>query len=605
MKKCPQCQMTYPDSASFCPRDASALAAADSLEPGMTIRRKYRIVSEIGRGGMGVVYRAQHLLFQEERALKVVSGAFASDPKFASRFLAEVLITRQLHHPNIVRVEDADETEDGQPFAVMEYVAGESLRHIIRREGVLEPARAFSIAAQVCAALAAAHQRGIIHRDIKPDNILLVPAPGGGDMVKVLDFGIAKVKEEAAITLPEITSTKTGFFVGTPEYASPEQALGKKGSELDERTDLYSLGVVLYEMLSGQLPFRADTPMGMLLHQIQTPPERPCLALPESVLAVLLRSLAKDRGQRYSSAEEMRLALEQAARELRHLRGVPTPAESPAAGTRLQFVPTPPSAQAKAASASAGAPAHTPASLQPVKPSPKPGPAPAWAEPAGEPRSQQPPTAFQPQQQPPRPGAVWTSIPVLAGTALFCVVAILVGVFVLRQRSSNQAPPAKSEPAPSVKSVETAPPADGAPATSNAAPGTASQAPQAPSAIGAPAAGAPAISPRQPAAETGLARQKPDTSAGEAATSKPAAVPAQAAANAAEPAYLLQLMEGSRKEAESVLRTVKAAGFQARIEQEPADPLARVLVGPFSSRAQADDMRMRLELQGFKPKYRR
>ena len=147
---------------------------------------------------MGTVYRAEHLGFKEDRALKVVNPEYAGNSEFVERFRAEALITRQIPHPNIVRVEDTDETEDGEPFVVMEYVPGRSLREVLEAEHALDPLRALYIASQVCAGLTAAHQRDIIHRDIKPDNILI--AGEGRDQVKLLDFGIAKAKEEAGLS---------------------------------------------------------------------------------------------------------------------------------------------------------------------------------------------------------------------------------------------------------------------------------------------------------------------------------------------------------------------------------------------------------------------
>lgn len=331
MKNCPACHALYPDTFVVCPRDAEKLIASGSFQPGATVRRKYRIEEEIGRGGMGVVYRATHLLLKETRALKLINVQYAGDPRFVERFLAEALITRQMHHPNIVQIEDADETEDGQPFVVMEYVRGENLRALIGREGSVDPSRAFYIASQICAALTAAHQRGILHRDIKPDNILIGADDDGSETVKVVDFGIAKAKAESKISLPGV-STQTGIFVGTPQYCSPEQAIGRKGEELDARTDLYSVGIVLYEMLTGQAPFSADTPFGILQQQVESrppPPQtlKPDLKLTDAAVATIMKALEKDRTSRYANAEEMRLALEKANQSLR--RGRRDDARSP------------------------------------------------------------------------------------------------------------------------------------------------------------------------------------------------------------------------------------------------------------------------------------
>src|SRR5688572_21022583 len=284
----------------------------------MLIRGKYEILSKVGAGGMASVYKARHLAFGEVLALKLVGTRLAHDPDFLKRFRNEAVITRRLHHPNAVRVEDLDATEDGRPFIVMEYVDGRSLRELVRTDGPQPLARAVAVARQVCAALAAAHALGITHRDIKPDNILLGRGPDGAEHVKVLDFGIAKVRETTEGEGEGYTPTRTGMIVGTPQYISPEQAMGKRGEEVDGRADLYSLGVVLYEMVTGRLPFQSDTAMGMLLHHLQTaptPPDlaRPDLSIPAPLTDVLMRALQKDREQRYANAGEMLQALDAVA----------------------------------------------------------------------------------------------------------------------------------------------------------------------------------------------------------------------------------------------------------------------------------------------------
>jgi serine/threonine-protein kinase len=169
MKKCSKCQTVYRDSATFCSRDATPLVSSAGLEPGVTIRRKHRIDAEAGRGGMGVVYRAWHLVFHEPRALKVINRQYADDPQFVSRFFVEAMVTDGIQHPNIVRVKDTDETEDGCPFAAIEFVEGRSSHKLLKDEGAIEPSRAFYFASQVCAGLTAAHARGSVHRDIKPE----------------------------------------------------------------------------------------------------------------------------------------------------------------------------------------------------------------------------------------------------------------------------------------------------------------------------------------------------------------------------------------------------------------------------------------------------
>jgi serine/threonine-protein kinase len=316
LKYCDVCHFTYPNEFTTCPKDQALLRVTSDIAPGSIIRDKYLILEKIGSGGMAAVYRARHLAFNEICALKVVSTKLMDDDAFIRRFKTEAVVTRRLQHPNAVRVDDLDTTEDGRPFIVMECVEGRDLRALIQREGPLQVDRALNIARQVASALTAAHALGITHRDIKPDNILLVTEEDGSETVKVLDFGIAKVREGAMDLGGGYTATKTGMVVGTPQYISPEQAMGKQGDAVDGRADLYSLGVVLYEMLTGHLPFDSDTPVGLLLHHIQTiptPPHELCpeLDIPEALSLLLMKALEKDRTRRFQSADEMSAALDQ------------------------------------------------------------------------------------------------------------------------------------------------------------------------------------------------------------------------------------------------------------------------------------------------------
>ena len=284
MKSCPRCQSIYPDSYAICPRDSATLAEFGVWTEGTVIRGKFRILRKIGQGGMGAVYEALHLRFNERRALKVMSPEVVSDPEFVKRFEREAILTRRLQHPNAVRVDDIEESEDGRPYIVMEFVEGHSLKRLIKEAGPLPVPRVCTIIKQVASALEAAHQLGMVHRDIKPDNIVLTPTPTG-EQAKVLDFGIARLKESR---LGETNLTATGVVIGTPQYMSPEQALGKRGDELDGRSDLYSLGCVMYEMLTGALPFAADTTLALLQAHAFQPPRpiaevRPDLILPEPI----------------------------------------------------------------------------------------------------------------------------------------------------------------------------------------------------------------------------------------------------------------------------------------------------------------------------------
>ena len=313
VRYCPACHSVFPNDFRTCPKDQAELRTASELQPGMVLRGKYEILDKIGAGGMASVYRARHLAFDEVCAIKVVAARLADDEDFLRRFRNEAVVARRFQHPHAVRVDDLDTTEDGRPFIVMEYVEGPNLREVVRREGALGLRRALTIARQVASALSAAHQLGIVHRDIKPDNILL-SGTGPAEAAKVLDFGIAKVKE-GFFGGGDHVATRTGAVVGTPQYISPEQALGRRGDELDGRADLYSLGVVLYEMVTGRLPFESDTAMGVILHHLQTlptPPHevRPDLGIPEPLSVVLLRMLDKDRDRRFRSASDLIAALD-------------------------------------------------------------------------------------------------------------------------------------------------------------------------------------------------------------------------------------------------------------------------------------------------------
>lgn len=308
MKRCPTCESNYPSRFSVCPQDGSKLVESSGWSEGNIIRGKYRILAKVGQGGMGAVYKATHVTFEELRAIKVMNPELLGDALFVKRFKQEAVIARKLDHPNAVRVEDIDESEDGLPFMVMEFIEGMSLKELIEKHGPIPAARACSIIKQVAAALNAAHSLGMVHRDIKPANIVLIQTPGG-EQAKVLDFGIAKIKE-ARSGDSGMTLTGTGIVIGTPQYMSPEQALGKRGEQLDGRSDLYSLGVVMYQMLTGELPFKTDTTMQLLLAHINTPPRpvleaKPGLNIPPALARVVMRLLEKDPAARPQTGEAL------------------------------------------------------------------------------------------------------------------------------------------------------------------------------------------------------------------------------------------------------------------------------------------------------------
>jgi serine/threonine-protein kinase len=444
VKYCDACRSSYPADFATCPKDQSSLRAITDLPPGLVLRGKYEILEPLGAGGMGAVYKARHLAFGELRAIKFLGTHLSADSAYQGRFRSEAVLARRLQHPNVVRIDDLDTTEDGRPFIVMEHVEGRSLRSVLRAGGAVAHTRAVRIAMQVCAALSAAHGVGILHRDIKPDNLLLLPAEGG-EVVKVLDFGLAKMIEGFDSGVEQV-ATRTGMIVGTPQYVSPEQALPGKGVEIDGRADLYALGVVLYEMLTGSLPFGSDTPMGMLMEHIQTRPQPPELAspgrgIPPAVSAIVMKALEKRPADRFASAEEMRQALANAA------AGLPTSA-APAAAAPV----TPP---AGAAATVRPAPTRVPTPATVVVP-PAAGATPALA--STRPVPARPPSGVRAQ----RPAAgrmVIATPPLEAGSArstwAWPAVALLVGLGWLGWTRSASPPTASPAPAPA---ADVAPP---------------------------------------------------------------------------------------------------------------------------------------------------
>ncbi len=314
MRSCPDCLATFPDDYSICPKDGAPLHETTLWQIGTVVRGKYRIKARLGEGGMAFVYKAHHELLDELRALKVIKPELARDAEFMGRFKNEAIMARKLTHPNAVRVDDLDIGEDGLPFIAMELVVGDTLKTLIQRMGALPVSLVLDVSVQVCYALHAAHKIGLIHRDIKPENIVLIAQSEGPPLAKILDFGIARLREE---TSGKKGLTQTGMVIGTPEYMSPEQALGKRGDEIDGRSDLYSLGVVMYRMLTGELPFQAETTVEMILQHLKTPPTaphllKPELAIPESVSAIVMKALEKNRDKRFAAAEEMVAAIKKA-----------------------------------------------------------------------------------------------------------------------------------------------------------------------------------------------------------------------------------------------------------------------------------------------------
>jgi serine/threonine-protein kinase len=262
----------------------------------------FRLLKELGRGGMGTVLLAEHALIQKRVAIKVLHAHLAQDPELVARFLSEARTLTLVQHENVVTLYDLD-TRDGRPYLVMEYLEGQSLASFAR--GPLEPALAVDLLMQVCDALGAAHAHGIVHRDLKPANVFLVPGPQGRQRVKLLDFGIAKLLSRPAGQL----TTEAGMLLGTPEFMAPEQC---GDGAVDARTDIYAAGVLGYFLVTGQVPFAGRTAAEVLIGHLQrtpVPPHQARPGVPVALSRVLLRALAKRPEERYASAAELREAL--------------------------------------------------------------------------------------------------------------------------------------------------------------------------------------------------------------------------------------------------------------------------------------------------------
>ncbi|UJR80827.1 serine/threonine-protein kinase [Sandaracinus amylolyticus] len=311
---------------------------------GRTLLGKYRIDGQLGQGGMGTVWRGAHVVTGRKVAIKVLDERFLSNVNVVQRFGREARAASAIQHEGIVEVLDLDQTEEGLPFLVMEFLEGETISSRIDRKKRLSQDEVVRIGVMLLEALEAAHQHGVVHRDLKPDNIYLVPAGRRGEIVKILDFGISHKDDEAQAKL-----TMTGSVLGTPHYMSPEQAMGE--TTLDRRVDVYGAGVVLYECLVGDVPFDApnyNKLLRVILDEEPVPPSKRGAIVDERVEAVILRAIEKDRDKRPQTAREL----------LEELRAAARPASSPA--------------PRRAASASFAKPSDVPRT-----PTPTPRPAPA------------------------------------------------------------------------------------------------------------------------------------------------------------------------------------------------------------------------------------
>ncbi|MES1178002.1 MAG: serine/threonine-protein kinase [Myxococcales bacterium] len=302
---CPKCAQHFSPDGRFCPFDGEPLRAAPEWDPssdpllGTVVDGRYEIRSVLGEGGMGVVYEARHCALGKRFALKALRKDLSKDADIAARFMQEARTAAAVSHPGLVEITDFGQLPAGQPFFVMELLEGQSLATLIRRGGPIPAARAVAIVRQIAEALGAAHDHSIVHRDLKPDNIHISSAGPGHDRVTIVDFGLAKVVGTSRLT-------RAGMVFGTPHYMSPEQAMGEA---TDHRTDVYALGIVMYEMFTGRVPFEADSYMGVLTKHMYMAPTPPSQLLATAELGVLeditLRCLEKKPDHRYATLGEL------------------------------------------------------------------------------------------------------------------------------------------------------------------------------------------------------------------------------------------------------------------------------------------------------------
>jgi len=301
-RRCPTCAGRYPADFKVCPRDATPLEDAPEDEDrlvGMLLADSYEVLRVIGEGGMGRVYEAKHARLPNKRyAVKVLHGDLSRQPDVVTRFQREAEAASTLSHPNVIGVYDVNRTLDGRPYIVCEMLEGEELGDYLERAGKLPVGPAVRIVRQVCHALGAAHAHGIVHRDVKPENVFLTGDPAG-PLAKVLDFGISKVAESGA------SLTKTGMVMGTPAYMAPEQA---RGDKVDKRADIYAVGAILYHALTGRRPFDETDPLATLTAVLVQEPARPCSlvpSLPPALELVIQRAMAKEPAARYQTLEDL------------------------------------------------------------------------------------------------------------------------------------------------------------------------------------------------------------------------------------------------------------------------------------------------------------
>jgi hypothetical protein len=440
MIHCPSCHASLAADALFCGVCGHSLRAAARPDPyqamiGRDIAGRYRILAKLGEGGMGAVFRAEQISLKRTVALKLLRPELSADAELVRRFNAEAELAARLSHPNTVTLYDFGQERDGTLFIAMELIAGRSLRDVLAKDGPLPAVRIVHICEQLCSSLADAHAHGIVHRDLKPDNVMLSVRGKHTDVVRVLDFGIAKLRDQRG-DVTGMPVTQAGALLGTPQYMAPEQI---RGEAVDSRTDIYALGVILYEMATGTPPFQATALMAMLsAHLVDTPVppsrRRPDLAISPELDAIIMAALQKDPAARPGSMEQLNDMLASVScrldtadpfrsvatgQDMTAAAQVPTPA--PLSTPAAMYMATPMSAQ--------GAAAHAVAMLATPPPGQVSGPAPMSMKPA------------------PRPShlGLWLSL----GAVAIAAAAVAVALMMRNARgpgSSQDAPVAAGDP---------------------------------------------------------------------------------------------------------------------------------------------------------------
>jgi serine/threonine-protein kinase len=316
---CPECALEFSRGEVFCAVDGARLLPISSGSGSgsgfgpdplidQTLAGRYRILRKIGEGGMGIVYEAIHVVIEKRVALKILREDFSHRDDVVERFRQEAKSASRIGHEHIIDISDFGVTPNGAHFFVMELLHGNDLAEELEQRGPLPTRRAIGIALQCAKALGAAHAKGIVHRDMKPENIFMLQRDTGEDFVKIVDFGIAKMSDiDTPGAAPGRKLTKTGMIFGTPEYMSPEHAAGK---ELDHRVDVYAMGIILYELLTGRVPFQGDTFLGILTQHMfeQVPPLRmanPSCSAPPELEQLILRAVSKNADDRQQSMDEL------------------------------------------------------------------------------------------------------------------------------------------------------------------------------------------------------------------------------------------------------------------------------------------------------------